>query len=80
MPTGKEAGYLDGYVTALLVHDTRQVHMCLKKNTYHSVPVAERTIEYRKSESSKALRWYVCPYCGWYHITSHDKAETPMAA
>ena len=80
MPRGKDAEYFQKYQVAIQNGDRRQIGMCLKKSTYFSVSEVEKTIRIRKTASGKALRWYTCPYCGRYHITSQQMAPLPEAA
>lgn len=80
VPRGKDAEYFQKYSDANRRGDRRQVKMCLSKRTYFSVAEAERTIQYREVASGKALRWYTCPYCGLYHITSQRMAPMLEAA
>ena len=80
MPKGKGAGYHDEYLAAVNVGDMRRVRMCPGKSTYPTVAAAEQVIVVRGSASGKALRWYSCPYCGRYHITSQRMAPMSEAA
>ena len=80
MPKGKGAGYYDEYLAAVDSGDKRRVRMCLDKATYLTVEAAERVINVRTRTSGKTLRWYTCPYCGLYHLTSAPLAPTPIAA
>lgn len=83
MPTGKEAGYVERYVTVILCGDFRQRDMCMKKNTYPTEAAAEAMIQGREAASGRDLRAYQCPYCGKWHLTSQPSWEpddAPLAA
>ena len=54
--------------------------MCLNKGTYYSIASAETVIRERERKTRKPLRWYECPYCGNYHLTSKPERDYPRAA
>ena len=80
MPSGWGKGYKDFYVAAIVAGDRKRVKMCLHKNRYETLPEACLVIEIRETKSGKQLRWYDCPYCGGYHLTSQPLASLPTAA
>ena len=65
---------------ALASGDRRRVRMCLNKGTYYSIASAETVIRERERKTRKPLRWYECPYCGNYHLTSKPERDYPRAA
>ena len=78
-PRGKDPDYDSEYVYALRIGDKRKIKMCLDKNTYRTECEVETEIERSARKRGRQLRWYECPYCGWYHIT-HQPARTPLKA
>ena len=79
-PKGRGKGYLETYVIAILAKDRVRISMCLCKDRYALQQSAESAIPRRETKTGKVLRWYTCPYCGGYHLTSKPVESMPLAA
>lgn len=77
---GEGPGYVLEFERAVMDGDRRRIDMCLSKDTYSSVQSAEATIKIRMARTGKRLRWYECPYCGRYHLTSKPERGIVRAA
>ena len=78
-PSGRDARYMETYVTAILAGDRAQVHMCLSKDRHPSQESAHRAIAKLEARVGGQLRAYACPYCNGYHLTSKPKATEATA-
>lgn len=65
---------------AVLAGDRRRIDMCLSKDSYSSEWSAEAVMRERMTRTGKQLRWYVCPYCGDYHLISKPERGFAKAA
>ena len=79
-PSGWGKGYVETYVIAILAKNSVRIHMCLSKDRYALQQSAEHAIPRRQAKTGKVLRFYQCPYCGGYHLTSKPAAPNPLTA
>lgn len=68
------------YERAVLAGDRRRTDMHLSKDGYSSEWSAEAVARDRMTRTGKQLRWYACPYCGDYHLTSKPERKAARAA
>lgn len=77
---GRGPGYVLEYERVVLAGDRRRIDMCLSKDGYSSEWSAEAVMRVRMTRTGKPLRWYECPNCGYYHLTSKPERDYPRAA
>lgn len=49
------------------------IRQCSGKKGYTNEKIANKVINVARYERGTQLRKYVCPFCGWWHLTKLEK-------
>lgn len=48
---------------------------CLHKKRFHTLKYVKDAVKIQKEKYGNDVHYYICPYCGAYHLTSKQTKE-----